>query len=189
MTHATMNTPAVAAAPRARAWAELVAIPTYGIAAPEIRMGDVGLFAALVAALVVAIILILVYRSPFIWIIPLLSAGIAENIDALLKQRFGAQPFTVTTLEENWSENLAKWLLRISPVLLGLGIMALYIEFKTPGFGIFGVAGITLLALVFLSTYAAGLSGHEPILVFLLGVVLVVVELALELYLLVQQTL
>ena len=108
---------------------------------------------------------------------PLLSAGIAENIDALLKQRFGAQPFAVTTLEEKWSENLAKWLLRISPVLLGLGIMALYIEFKTPGFGIFGVAGITLLALVFLSTYAAGLSGHEPILVFLLGVVLVVVEL------------
>lgn len=30
-----MNTPAVAAAPRARAWAELVAIPTYGIAAPD----------------------------------------------------------------------------------------------------------------------------------------------------------
>jgi membrane-bound serine protease (ClpP class) len=108
---------------------------------------------------------------------PLLSAGIAENVDALLRQHFGPRPFTATTLEETWSENLAKWLLRISPVLLGLGIVALYIEFKTPGFGVFGVSGITLLALVFLGTYAAGLSGHEPVLVFILGVLLVAVEL------------
>lgn len=108
---------------------------------------------------------------------PLLSAGIAENVDALLKQRFGARPFTVTTLEVTWSENLARWLQGASAILLGLGIVALYIEFKTPGFGVFGATGIVLLALVFLGNYAAGLSGHEPILFFAAGVVLVGVEL------------
>ena len=108
---------------------------------------------------------------------PLLSAGIAENIDALLKQRFGARAFTVTTLEVTWSENFAKWLQGASAIFLGLGIVALYIEFKTPGFGVFGVTGIVLLALVFLGNYAAGLSGHEPILFFAVGVLLVAVEL------------
>jgi membrane-bound serine protease (ClpP class) len=107
----------------------------------------------------------------------LLAAGIAENVDALLKQRFGARTFTVKTLEVTWSERLAIWLQRMSAVLLGLGIFALYIEFKTPGFGVFGVTGIVFLALVFLGNYSAGLSGHEPILFFVLGVTLVGVEL------------
>ncbi len=107
----------------------------------------------------------------------LLSAGIAENVDALLKQRFGSRTFTVTTLEETWSENFAKWLQRVSALLLGLGLVAIYIEFKTPGFGVFGASGIVLLSLVFLGNYAAGLSGHEPILVFIVGVLLVAVEI------------
>jgi membrane-bound serine protease (ClpP class) len=107
----------------------------------------------------------------------LLSAGIAENVDDLLKQRFGTRAFTVTTLEETWSENFAKWLQRVSALLLGLGLVALYIEFKTPGFGVFGISGIVLLAFVFLGNYAAGLSGHEPILFFIIGTMMVAVEL------------
>jgi len=39
-------------------------------------------------------------------------------------------------------EGLAVWLNAISPVLLGLGLLALFIEFKTPGFGLFGIPGI-----------------------------------------------
>ena len=57
------------------------------------------------------------------------------------------------------------------------GVLALFIEFKTPGFGVFGVAGITLLAVVFLGSYVAGLSGHEPALLFAIGVVLLLLEL------------
>ena len=60
---------------------------------------------------------------------------------------------------------------------MGVGLLALYIEFKTPGFGVFGITGITCLAIVFLSNFVAGLSGHEPMLVFGLGVALVFVEL------------
>jgi membrane-bound serine protease (ClpP class) len=110
---------------------------------------------------------------------PLLAAGIAADVDALLKQRFGTQAFTVKTLQVTWSEELAMWLQRISTLLLGLGIVALYIEFKTPGFGVFGATGIVLLSLVFLGNYAAGLSGHEPMLVFIVGVLLVALEIFL----------
>ena len=108
---------------------------------------------------------------------PLLSAGTAKDIDDLLVQRFGSGTRTVTTLAVTWSESLAVWLNAISTILLGVGLLALYIEFKTPGFGIFGMVGIGCLAIVFLGSYVAGLSGHEPMLVFGLGLVLVAVEI------------
>jgi membrane-bound serine protease (ClpP class) len=108
---------------------------------------------------------------------PLLSAGTAKDIDDLITQRFGPEKKTVTTLAVTWSESLAVWLNAISTVLLGIGLLALYIEFKTPGFGIFGIVGITCLAIVFLGSYVAGLSGHEPMLVFGLGLVLVAIEI------------
>jgi membrane-bound serine protease (ClpP class) len=108
---------------------------------------------------------------------PLLASGIARDIDEVIAKHFGPARTTVTTLELTWSEQLAVWLNKIAPLLLGLGMLALFIEFKTPGFGLFGFAGITFLAVVFLSNYVAGLSGHEPSLVFAVGVALVLVEL------------
>lgn len=108
---------------------------------------------------------------------PLLAAGIAKNVDALLAKKFGAHGYTVKTLEVTWSERLAVLLNTLSPVLLALGIVALYVEFKTLGFGAFGVTGIVLLGLVFFGSFVAGLSGHEPILLFALGVVLLALEL------------
>ncbi len=107
---------------------------------------------------------------------PLLSSGTAATLEDLIARRAGAHA-TLTTLEMTWSETLAVWLNSIAPVLVGLGLLALFIEFKTPGFGVFGITGIVLLAVVFLSSYVAGLSGHEPILFFVLGLALLSVEI------------
>jgi membrane-bound serine protease (ClpP class) len=107
----------------------------------------------------------------------LLSAGTAKDLNDLIAQRFGPEKPAIVRLELTWSEDVAAWLNAISPVLLGLGLLLLFIEFKTPGFGIFGIAGISCLAIVFLGNYVAGLSGHEPILVFGLGLLLVAIEL------------
>jgi len=108
---------------------------------------------------------------------PLLAAGVADDITSLLDSRFGAEGYALTRLDATWSEQLAVWLSGLVPLMLGLGLLALFIEFKTPGFGIFGVVGLTLLGLVFLSNFVAGLSGHEPVLIFALGLILVAVEL------------
>jgi membrane-bound serine protease (ClpP class) len=108
---------------------------------------------------------------------PLLAAGMAKNLDALLRAKFGDHGYTVRELKVTWSEQLAVWLNAVSPILLGLGLLALFIEFKTPGFGIFGVSGILLLGLVFLSHFVAGFSGHEPVLVFGAGLLLLAVEI------------
>ncbi len=107
----------------------------------------------------------------------LLSAGTAKDIGDLIAQRFGPAKPKVTTLAITWSESLAVWLNAISAVLLGVGLLAIYIEFKTPGFGLFGIVGIVCLSIVFLGNYVAGLSGHEPMLVFAIGLVLLFVEI------------
>jgi membrane-bound serine protease (ClpP class) len=108
---------------------------------------------------------------------PLLAAGIAKTVDDLLTQKFGAGNFSVQRLEVTWSEELAQYLTALSPVLLGLGLLAVFIEFKTPGFGVFGITGAVLLGVVFFGHFVAGLSGHEPALVFALGAVLLAAEI------------
>jgi membrane-bound serine protease (ClpP class) len=111
--------------------------------------------------------------------LPLLAAGIAKDVDDLLVQAYGAGNFTVQRLEVTWSEELASYLNALTPILMGLGLLAVFIEFKTPGFGFFGIAGGVLLGIVFFGHYIAGLSGHEPILIFIIGSILVVLELFL----------
>lgn len=107
----------------------------------------------------------------------LLAAGIAADVAGLLDSKFGAGGYEVVTLEVTWSERLAVFLSAIAPLMLGAGLLALYLEFKTPGFGVFGITGAALLAIVFLGNYVAGLSGHEPLLLFFVGVLLVLAEL------------
>src|SRR5437660_1860916 len=69
------------------------------------------------------------------------------------------------------------WINIISPLLLIIGMAGIYIEFKTPGFGLPGIIGIVAFALYFFGGYIAGLSGLEWIAVFLLGLALVALEL------------
>lgn len=109
--------------------------------------------------------------------VPLLAAGVAGNVDDLLGQKFGAGRCRVDQLEVTWSENLAVFLNDASPVLLGLGLLSLFLAFKTSSFGVFGPIGIALLGVVFFGTSVAGLSGHVPIVLFVLGAVLVALEL------------
>lgn len=108
---------------------------------------------------------------------PLLAAGIARSTDDLLAKKFGKDGYVAQTLEVTWSEHLAVLLNAASPILLGLGLLALYLAFKTSSFGIFGSAGIVLLAAVFFGSSVAGLSGHEPFIAFVIGAVLVALEL------------
>jgi membrane-bound serine protease (ClpP class) len=109
--------------------------------------------------------------------VPLLGAGIVGSVDELISVLHGEGNHSVVKLEVTWSESFSQYLKRLAPILLGLGLLLLFIEFKTPGFGIFGISGSILLGLVFFGNYIAGLSGHEPALFFALGVVLVVIEL------------
>ncbi len=110
---------------------------------------------------------------------PLLASGIVATLPELYPKLADGAPFEVREFAMTWSIKLAQWLMMISPLLLSVGGLLLFIEFKTPGFGVFGVGGIALILVVFLGHNVAGLSGHEPMLFFLLGAALVLVEMLL----------
>lgn len=109
--------------------------------------------------------------------VKLLAEGIYESIDELLDVRFGEGNYTIRDFEITYSEEIAKWMNAIAPLLMGLGVLLLFIEFKTPGFGVFGIGGLVLLGIFFISHYIAGLAGNEPVFFFILGVLLIVLEI------------
>lgn len=108
---------------------------------------------------------------------PLLGKGIYESVEELLDARFGEGQYEIRDFHLSYSEEIAKWMSTFAPALMGIGLLLLFLEFKTPGFGIFGIGGIVLIAIFFASQYIAGLAGNEAILFFVLGVILVLVEL------------
>ena len=107
---------------------------------------------------------------------PLLSSGTVESLEALLAQ-LGYAGAQRVVIQPTGAEKLGLWINTITPLLLIVGIVGLYIEFKTPGFGLPGIIGITAFAVYFLGGYVAGLSGAGWIIVFVLGLILVLLEL------------
>ena len=108
---------------------------------------------------------------------PLLAKGIFDSTGALLDARFGEGNYLIKDFHLTYSEVIAKWMSTFTPGLLGIGMLLLFFEFKSPGFGIFGILGIVLLGVFFISQHIAGLAGNEVILFFALGIILLLVEL------------
>ncbi len=107
---------------------------------------------------------------------PLLSSGTYSTLGDLL-DHLGYGDARRHEIRPTGVEKIAFWLNTISPILLAIGLIGLYIEFKTPGFGIAGIVGIAALLLYFVGGYIAGLSGIEWVAVFALGIILIAVEL------------
>ena len=80
-------------------------------------------------------------------------------------------------VETTLGEKIAAFIAAISGILLILGFGALYIEFKTPGFGLFGIIGIILIGIVFLGQFAPQLDGYMPAILLVAGVILFLVEI------------
>jgi membrane-bound serine protease (ClpP class) len=108
---------------------------------------------------------------------PLLGLGIHESVEDLLDARFGPGNYVVRDFEITYSERIAKWMNTFAPALLGIGMLLLFFEFKTPGFGVMGIGGLILMGIFFASQHVAGLAGNEAVLFFALGILLILVEL------------
>lgn len=82
-------------------------------------------------------------------------------------------------IEANWSEALVAILTSqiVSSILLIVGILGIWVELKTPGFGVAGVVGILAFALLLFGHHLAGLAQVVHIVLFAAGIALVVVEL------------
>src|SRR5213592_2624202 len=106
---------------------------------------------------------------------PLLAEGVADSVPDLIKKA-GLKGNKVT-IEPTGFEQIAFWITALAPLLLLGGILGAYLEFKIPGVTWPGVISAICFALFFLGHYLAGLAGWEVVALFVLGMVLVLIEI------------
>lgn len=106
---------------------------------------------------------------------PLLSEGTADSLETMLEMA-GLAGAEVVRLEVTPAERLARWIAMLAPLFLMLGLLGIYVELHTPGFGLPGLLGIGSLAIFFWGHHIAGLAGMEDLAIFLLGVLLLLLE-------------
>jgi len=107
-----------------------------------------------------------------------LACTTVENIDELLKY-FHWDNCERIQIEPTWGERLFKFLVNpiVAGLLLLLGIGGLYMEMKTPGFGLPGTIGLICLALFFGSHLVIGLANWADLLLLLTGLTLLGIEI------------
>jgi membrane-bound serine protease (ClpP class) len=105
---------------------------------------------------------------------PLLAEGIADSVADLVKK--AGLKGNVVAVEPSGFERLASWITALAPLLLLLGIICAYLEFKIPGVSLPGFIAAICFALFFAGHYLAGLAGWEVVALFVLGVILVLIE-------------
>jgi len=106
---------------------------------------------------------------------PLLAEGVANSVSDLIKKA-GLKGNEVT-IGPTGFEQIAFWITTLAPLLLLGGILGAYLEFKIPGVTWPGVTSAICFALFFLGHYVAGLAGWEVVALFILGMVLVLIEI------------
>ena len=103
--------------------------------------------------------------------------GLAESIPEVLS-KVGVKEYTIVEYKPSWIEKIIGWL--VHPMISGFLIMGIiggiYFEMQSPGIGF--ALGIAILAAVayFAPLYLEGLAAHWEILVFVIGVILVALE-------------
>ncbi len=99
-----------------------------------------------------------------------------ERIENIL-ENLDIRDFEIVRVIETWSESLVRFLVSVAPILMLIGLGALYTEIQSPGFGVPGIIGILCLAIVFLNQYLVGLADYTELLIILLGIGLLSIEL------------
>ncbi len=103
---------------------------------------------------------------------------VVKDLDELLA-KYSLSDARIVTLDVNWSEALVRWLNHplVASIILLVGILGIYMEFKIPGFGLPGTVGIICFALYFFSKYLSGMAQNWEILLFIAGLVLLGIEI------------
>jgi membrane-bound serine protease (ClpP class) len=106
---------------------------------------------------------------------PLLAEGIADSVADLAKK--AELKGNVVVIKPTGFEQIAFGITALAPLLLLGGILGAYLEFKIPGATLPGIISGICFALFFLGHYLAGLAGWEVVALFVLGMILVLIEI------------
>ena len=99
---------------------------------------------------------------------------------AFLAQRdgvtFAGEPMVLKT---NWSEEMVRWVNSpaVMAVLVLLALLGVYIEFNSPGVGLPGLVALICFVIIIGSKYLVGMANWVEVAIFIVGVLLVLVEI------------
>ena len=119
-----------------------------------------------------------------------LSAAEAERlgvVDYIVKDKselldaIGAPQAELVEIKKDAIEQIISFLSHpmLSGLLLTLGLIGIFIEIRTPGFGVSGTLGTLFIVLFFLGHVASGASEWGPMVVFFVGLILLLLEIFL----------
>ncbi len=91
--------------------------------------------------------------------------------------RMGIENPRIQRVEEVWSETFVRFISTVAPVLMLIGLAALYMELQAPGVGLPGAVGVICLGLVFFNQYLVGLADHTEMILLALGVLMMGYEI------------
>lgn len=96
-----------------------------------------------------------------------------------LKKVFSLENAEEVLISSNWAEDFVRFLNNpiISSLLIMIGMLGIFTEIKTPGWGLPGTAGLIALALFFGSSYILDLASVIEIVIFIIGVILLILEI------------
>jgi membrane-bound serine protease (ClpP class) len=105
-----------------------------------------------------------------------LSDGFVESREELF-EALGVADADVLEVSVSWSERLFGSIGTYAWLLWGIALLLLFIEFKTPGFGLPGALGLGMIALLLTRNHMIGLAELPEILLVIAGVVLLAIEI------------
>jgi len=103
---------------------------------------------------------------------------IASDLQAVM-ENLGIKEKEIIYSKINWAEKVVRFLTDplVSSLLISLGLIGLFFEIKTPGWGVPGTLGLLCLALFFGSHYIVNLANIIEIVLFILGAGLLLLEI------------
>ncbi len=107
----------------------------------------------------------------------ILAEGIVKDRNELIEV-LGFDSSEVMDATQTGFEKLAWYIAFVSPILILIGIGAVYFEMKTPGTGIGAVIALIAFGIFFFGNNVAGnLAGYEVIAIFVAGLIFVIIEI------------
>ncbi|MFC1637212.1 nodulation protein NfeD [Planctomycetota bacterium] len=102
-------------------------------------------------------------------------AGVLEFLAERDGVTFAAELMVMKTL---WSEEMVRWLNSpaVMAILVTLALLGVYIEFNTPGLGLPGLVAVICFVTIVGSKYLVGLANWVEVLLFIIGILLLMVE-------------